>query len=68
MGELCIPFWVTLILTLTSALISSFFVSGAYLLNYKKNFPHNMCLMLDQFLWDISYATVAFLVILSFFT
>ena len=36
MGELCIPFWVTLILTLTSDLISRFFVSGAYLLNYKK--------------------------------
>ena len=66
MGELCIPFWVTLILTLTSDLISRFFVSGAYLLNYKK--LSSYVSYVDQFLWDISYATVAFLVILSFFT
>ena len=31
MAELCIPFWVTFTLTLTSGLISRFFVSGAYL-------------------------------------
>ena len=34
MVEWCIPFWVTLTLTLTSGLISRFFVSGAYLLYY----------------------------------
>ena len=34
MAEWCIPFWVTLTLTLTSGLISSFFLSGAYLLYY----------------------------------
>ena len=31
-----IPFWNTLTLTLTSTLISRFFVSGAYLLYYKQ--------------------------------
>ena len=30
MAEWCIPFWVTLTLTLTSGLISRFFMSGAY--------------------------------------
>ena len=34
MAERCIPFWVTLTLTLTSGLISRFFLSGAYLLYY----------------------------------
>ena len=34
MAERCIPFWVTLTLTLTSGLISWFFLSGAYLLYY----------------------------------
>ena len=34
MAEWCIPFWVTFTLTLTSGLISRFFVSGAYLLYY----------------------------------
>ena len=34
MAEFCIPFWVTLTLTLTSGLISKVFVSGAYLLYY----------------------------------
>ena len=33
MVEWCIPSWVTLIFTLTSDLISTFFVSGAYLLS-----------------------------------
>ena len=32
MVESCIPFWVTMTLTLPSGLISRFFVSGAYLL------------------------------------
>ena len=31
MAEWCIPFWATFTLTLTSGLISSFFVYGAYL-------------------------------------
>ena len=35
MEECCIPFWVTLTLTLTSDLIPIFFLSGAYLLYYK---------------------------------
>ena len=34
MAEWCIPFWVTFTLTLTSGLISRFFVSGAYDLLY----------------------------------
>ena len=34
MAEWCIPFWVTFTLTLTSGLISRFFVSGTYLLYY----------------------------------
>ena len=34
MAEWCIPFWVTLTLTLTSGLISRFFLFGAYLLYY----------------------------------
>ena len=34
MAEWCIQFWVTLTLTLTSGLISRFFVSEAYLLYY----------------------------------
>ena len=33
MAEWCIPSWVTLTFTLTSDLISRFFVSGAYLLS-----------------------------------
>ena len=53
MCELCIPFWVTLILTLTSDLISRFFVSGAYTTFITNTFPH-MCLMPDQFLWGHS--------------
>ena len=44
MAEWCIPFWVTLTLTLTSGLSSRFFVLI---------FPQ-MCLMLDQFLWGHS--------------
>ena len=54
MAEWCIPFWVTLTLTLTSGLISRFFLSGAYNKSYiTANFPQ-MCLMLDQFLWGHS--------------
>ena len=34
MAEWCIPFWVTLTLTLTSGLISRFIMSVAYLLYY----------------------------------
>ena len=34
MAEWCIPFWVTFTLTLTSGLISSFFVPEAYLPYY----------------------------------
>ena len=34
MADRCIPFWVTFTFTLTSGLISRFFVSGAYLLYY----------------------------------
>ena len=58
MAEWYIPFWVTLTLTLTSDLISRFFVSGAYLL-ITKNFPQNG-LMLDQFRWVIHHVTVIF--------
>ena len=47
MAEWCIPFWVTLTLTLTSDLISRF------LCYITANFPQ-MCLMLDQFLWEHS--------------
>ena len=47
MVEWCIPFWVTLTLTLTSGLISSF---SCYITAI---FPQ-MCLMLDQFLWGHS--------------
>ena len=47
MAEWCIPFWVTLTLTLTSGLISSF---SCYITAI---FPQ-MWLMLDQFLWGHS--------------
>ena len=47
MAEWCIPFWVTLTLTLTSGLISRF---SCYIIAI---FPQ-MCLMLDQFLWGHS--------------
>ena len=47
MAECCMPFWVTLTLTLTSGLISRFW---CYI---TANFPQ-MCLMLDQFLWGHS--------------
>ena len=59
MSEWCIPFWVTLTLTLTSDLISRFFVSSFLCFSYLEhniiffitnNFPQ-MCLMLDQFFW-----------------
>ena len=56
MAEWCIPFWVTLTLILTSDLISSFFVSGAYLLY---NFPQ-MYLMLDQPFEGIRHVTMKF--------
>ena len=52
MGEWCIPFWVTLTLTLTSGLILGF--SCLEHISYiTANFPQ-MCLMLDQFLWGHS--------------
>ena len=47
MVEWCIPFWVTLTLTFTSGLISSF-------LYYITAIFPQMCLMLDQFLWGHS--------------
>ena len=39
MAEWCIPFWGILTLTLTSDHISTFFVSGAYLLYYGRPWP-----------------------------
>ena len=53
------PFWVTLVFTLTSYLMSKFFVSGAHLIYYKHL---QICLMLDQFFWGICRVTVTFLV------
>ena len=60
MAEWCIPFWVTLTLTLTSDLISRFFVSFI-----TGNFP-KMCLMLYQYIVGIFHVTVTFLVYISF--
>ena len=51
-------------LTLSSGLISSFFVSGVYLLYITANFPQ-MCLMLVQFFWGKRHNTVTFLVVIS---
>ena len=62
---MCIPFWVTLTLTLTSGPISRFFfVSGAYLLYISANFPQ-MCLMLVQFFLGIRHVTVTSLGVIS---
>ena len=56
----CIPFWVTLTLTLTSELVSRFsYLEHIFFIT--NNFPQ-MCLMLDQFVWGIRHVTVTFLV------
>ena len=62
MAECFISSWVTLTLTLTLTpfLHSSFFVSGAYPIRFTQ-----MCLMLDQFLWGQTLVSVTFLVYLS---
>ena len=52
MAEWCVPFWVTLTLTLTSGLISMF-KCLEHISFITANFPQ-MCLMLDQFLWGHS--------------
>ena len=49
MTEWCIPFWVTLTLTLTSDLISRFLYLDR--ISFITNNLPQMCLMLDQFLW-----------------
>ena len=62
MAKWCIPFWVTLTLTLTSDLISRFLYLDR--ISFITNNLPQMCLMLDQFLWghssrycEISYLT-----------
>ena len=61
MAEWCIPFWVTLTLTLTSSLISMFFVSGAYLLYYSY-LSSNVSYARPIPLGGIRHVTVTFLV------
>ena len=52
MAEWCIPFWVTLTMTLTSDLISRFlFLEHIFFIT--NNFLQ-MCLMIDHFLWGHS--------------
>ena len=52
MAKWCIPFWVTLTLTLTYGLISRF-LCLEHISYITASFPQ-MCLMLDQFLWGHS--------------
>ena len=52
MAEWCIPFWVTFTFSLTSGLISRFFVSGAYLLCHSllsSNVPYDRPIPLEAF-------------------
>ena len=63
-AEWCIPFWVTLTLTLTSHLISRFFVSNPL---YEITKPQ-VCLMLDQFCIRHDTVTFLFLILLQTIT
>ena len=62
MVEWCIPFWVTLTLTLTFGLISRFIVSGAYLLILLQLTLLKCVLCLTNSFGGIRHVTVTFLV------
>ena len=60
MAEWCIPFWVTLALTLTSGLISRFIMSVAYLILQLTFLKCVLCL--TNSFGGIRHVTVTFLV------
>ena len=62
MAKWCIPFWVTVSLTLTPDLISRLIVSMAYLI-YFKLLPSNVSYA-RQFFWWYLHVSVTFLVFL----